>query len=153
MRQPSTDWTNLPNTCTLGAGEIVGEGKIRSDGGTAPGASASDYVQGLRLRERLRRSRLEQAFQAKREAAARMASVLKREFGARKVWLIGSLTDHSRFHEKSDIDLAVEGLSPEAFWHAWGRLEGIAAGSFDLVTVETAPSSPRQRLQSEGVEL
>lgn len=112
-----------------------------------------EYVNGLRARERRRQADLDESYRAKRALAARMAEILRSEFGARRVLLIGSLTDRARFHEGSDIDLAVEGVAPERFWQAWGRLEEITGDAFDLVTLETCTPALRARVEVEGVAL
>ncbi len=53
-------------------------------------------------------------------AARRAADLLVRRYGARRVYLFGSLagTGSVPFHPASDIDLAVEGLPGEGFWEA-----------------------------------
>ena len=53
-------------------------------------------------------------------AARRAADLLVRRYGARRVYLFGSLagTGSVLFHSTSDIDLAVEGLPGEVFWQA-----------------------------------
>ncbi|MBU0705325.1 MAG: nucleotidyltransferase domain-containing protein [Chloroflexi bacterium] len=66
-----------------------------------------------------------------RVEAERMAKVLVREFGASRVYLFGSLAQEDRFHERSDVDLAVEGIAPEIFFKAWS-----AAGADSDVPVE-----------------
>lgn len=53
-------------------------------------------------------------------AARRAADLLVRRYGARRVYLFGSLagTGSVPFHPTSDIDLAVEGLPGKGFWQA-----------------------------------
>ena len=53
-------------------------------------------------------------------AARRAADLLVRRYGARRVYLFGSLagTGSVVFHPASDIDLAVEGLPGKGFWQA-----------------------------------
>jgi predicted nucleotidyltransferase len=53
------------------------------------------------------------------------------EFGASRVYLFGSLAREGRFHERSDVDLAVEGIAPERFFKAWA-----AAGACSDVPIE-----------------
>ena len=58
------------------------------------------------------------------DRARRIARSLRERFGGRvKVFLFGSLTDPDRFAHDSDIDLAVEGLSPTEYWDAWALAE------------------------------
>lgn len=82
-------------------------------------------------------TRREQA-QAAAEACIRL---LKERFGARQVYLFGSLAGQSPWHSRSDIDLAVEGLAPEQYISALSTLwellpEGL---ELDLITLEDAP--------------
>ncbi|MDP6776146.1 MAG: nucleotidyltransferase domain-containing protein [Candidatus Latescibacteria bacterium] len=82
------------------------------------------------------------------------AAVLKSRFGARRVILFGSLAHRERFHEDSDVDLAVEGLRGEAYLTAWGVVEdAIRDRSVDLVEVETATDSLRSSIQRSGIVL
>ena len=60
-------------------------------------------------RERQRREAL--AAEAKAEAR-KLGELLFREFGATKVYLFGPLTRDGAFHERSDIDLAADGIAP-----------------------------------------
>ncbi len=66
-----------------------------------------------------------------RAEAGRVAQVLVREFGASRIYLFGSLAQEGRFHEWSDVDLAVEGIAPERFFKAWA-----AAGAYSDVPIE-----------------
>jgi predicted nucleotidyltransferase len=74
------------------------------------------------------------------------------EFGASKVYLFGSLVDESLVHDRSDIDLAVEGLDVKLYWEAlsvlWALLpEGV---ELDLVPLESAWPSLAERVRAEG---
>jgi predicted nucleotidyltransferase len=55
------------------------------------------------------------------------------------VFLFGSLADARWFSPDSDVDLAVEGMSGDAYWKAWRLVEEtIADRAVDLVDIETA---------------
>jgi len=85
-----------------------------------------------------------------REAAA----MLKRRFGVRRVILFGSLAHAAWFKPDSDVDLAVEGLSGDAYWQAWRLLEEtIPERPVELIEIETAKESLRHAIQRYGVEL
>ena len=60
-------------------------------------------------------------------AARRAADLLVRRYGARRVYLFGSLagTGSVLFHPTSDIDLAVEGLPGEGFWEALAAVDAV----------------------------
>ena len=114
------------------------------------------YIEGVRRRPRPpepppedHRQR-DQLLSRVRQAAA----TLKSRFGARRVILFGSLAHRERFHEDSDVDLAVEGLRGEAYLTAWGVVEdAIRDRSVDLVEVETATDSLRSSIQRSGIVL
>ncbi len=61
------------------------------------------------------------------EAARRAGDLLVRRYGARRVYLFGSLagTGSVLFHPASDIDLAVEGLPGEGFWEALAAVDAV----------------------------
>lgn len=72
--------------------------------------------------------------------------------GARRVWLFGSLVAGSPTAH-SDVDLAVEGLSSNAYFGALADLMELFHGRVDLVRWEEAPESLRARILAEGIEL
>ncbi len=57
--------------------------------------------------------------------------------GCSEVFLFGSLAE-GRAHEHSDIDLAVRGCPPGAFFHLYGKLLGELEHPVDLVKLDTA---------------
>ena len=107
-------------------------------------------------RERLQQERLRQAIEAAsaRQTTLRAAVVLVQEFGCTKAYLFGSLTGKGSapFGPHSDVDLAVEGLSPERYFRALVALENVfAAGArFDLVRLEDAVPSLAERIRASG---
>lgn len=74
--------------------------------------------------------------------AKRCINVLEKDFMAKKVILFGSLRGDAPWHETSDIDLAVTGLSEDRWWEAYGVIEKMMPNwlTFDLVSLEKAPS-------------
>ncbi len=111
------------------------------------------YRQALRRREADRldavRRLAERAWAVAREAAR----ILKEEYGARQVILFGSLA-RGTFGLRSDVDLAVEGLSGRAFYRAVGRLQALDSSlSVDLVDVEEASPALRRAIEREGIPL
>jgi len=70
------------------------------------------YVEGMWRRMATREAADSEAKRRAREAVARVVAVLRRRSSVRRIYLYGSLAYH-RFHEGSDIDLAVEGASRE----------------------------------------
>jgi predicted nucleotidyltransferase len=80
------------------------------------------------------------------------AKELLGRFGARRAWVFGSLLTGSAT-EESDVDLAVEGLPESAYFPALGALMQLFTGPVDLVRMEEAGESLRQRVLAEGREL
>ncbi len=82
------------------------------------------------------------------EIAKDCIKILKEEFGAKEVIIFGSLRGDSPWHEKSDLDLAVKGMSNDQIWDAYGKLEKIVPSwlTFDLVSVEQVPIYIRDRI-------
>jgi predicted nucleotidyltransferase len=74
-------------------------------------------------------------------AAKQCERILKESFGAREVYVFGSLSGQSPWHSQSDIDLAVEGLAAGQYMRALAACyELLPSGmELDLVTLETAP--------------
>ena len=68
--------------------------------------------------------------------------------GAREVFLFGSAATGS-IREGSDIDLAVTGLPPEAFFFAMGEARDILQHSLDLVDLDEDNPFTRH-LKEEG---
>ena len=110
---------------------------------------ATARQQRLKARQELRK-RAEKA----QSIAQRAARLLKDRAGARRVILFGSLARGEFFHQRSDIDLAVEGIKGQDFWYAWAELDNLGSEfEIDLVDVETAPPSLLLVLEREGVAL
>ena len=106
---------------------------------------------------RRRRAARDAALAARRDRAwqvARQAARLLREaYGARGVWVFGSLA-RGRLDEASDIDLAVSGLPEAVYFRAVGELQALDPDfAVDLVRVEDAPESLRKRVEAEGISL
>ncbi len=96
----------------------------------------------LRLRSEIRAGRL-------RERLPEARRMLADEFGARRVWLFGSLANDTAT-ETSDVDLAVAGLAPASYFRALAALMELFRGPVDLVRVEEADESLRNRIEREG---
>lgn len=80
------------------------------------------------------------------------AQLLKERFGARRVIPFGSVMAPERWHDGSDIDLAVEGLDPRLFWQAWVSLEDVVPpGLSVVVSLETAAPELHTRILGGGL--
>ncbi|MGQ9869753.1 nucleotidyltransferase family protein [Leptodesmis sp.] len=82
------------------------------------------------------------------QAAQQCINILKQDFGASKVVLFGSPRGDSPWHWESDLDLAVQGLSEEAFWNAYAALGQIIPNwlKIDLVPLERVPAQVAARI-------
>jgi predicted nucleotidyltransferase len=69
--------------------------------------------------------------------------------GAQRVWLFGSLV-WGEAHERSDIDLAVEGLPGEDLWRAQGALLATAPCGVNLARIEEVPPTLCSRIRTAG---
>jgi predicted nucleotidyltransferase len=91
---------------------------------------------------------LESRRQKALDIAEECAELLKRRFGATRVLPFGSVLGEAPWHEASDLDLAVEGLSSEALWEAEKELEAIVPSwlEVNLVPLERAYPEVRARI-------
>jgi predicted nucleotidyltransferase len=93
------------------------------------------------------RARRTRAWQVARKAA----QVLKAEFGAKKVVVFGSLLSPALFHDRSDVDLAVWGLTGRAYYRAVSALLDIEPSvSVDLIAFEDARPALQAVILREG---
>ena len=114
----------------------------------------TEYKEGARRRETTRQSTLDEQFELAWTIARQGAALLKKEFGIQKVAAFGSLINRSRFHERSDIDIAVWGIAEKDYLRALGRLLDLTtAFSIDLVRIENARLHLRKVIEAEGVLL
>jgi predicted nucleotidyltransferase len=90
-----------------------------------------------------------QAWQAAREVAA----LLRDRFDAQRVVAFGSLVRPGLFSERSDVDLAVSGIPPRAFFKAWAAAADVCPCELDLVDLADCSEALRRLIEEEGVEL
>ena len=93
-------------------------------------------------------ARLTHRHQEALSIADHCAAVLRKRFGAKQVIPFGSLVGDSPWHEASDLDLAIEGLSSDVCWEAEAALEAILPPwlSVHLILLESAPAEIRERI-------
>lgn len=105
-------------------------------------------------KSRLSRENLESKKRAKaiRKIAVECARFLGEHYKVKRVFLIGSLTRDELMHEKSDIDLVVEGLSSHLYISAltalWDKLPKEV--EVDLIPLEDALDELKKRIFKEG---
>lgn len=91
---------------------------------------------------------LEQRRQEALKIADTFVSLLRQEFGATEVIIFGSLRGDAPWHWRSDLDLAVRGMSEKAIWDAYGKLEKVLPSwlKLDLVSVDELPKEVGDRI-------
>jgi predicted nucleotidyltransferase len=106
------------------------------------------------LADRCRRART--ADEARRSGAVERArtacGALAREHVLASAWVVGSAA-WGGFGERSDLDVVVEGLAPEAAAAAADTLAGVAGLPVDLLRLEELPETFRERVRRDGVRL
>ncbi len=103
---------------------------------------------------RKQREKIETIRAAAIDRAHKVASLLKEKYSAKRVILFGSLVRKTYLHERSDIDLLVEGLIIEDILHA-GYDASIVARPFDvdIIPMEIADKKIVEIADKEGMEL
>src|SRR5271157_4821097 len=92
-------------------------------------------------------------------AARECAELLRHDYHVTRVVLIGSLTGHTTFHDRSDIDLFVVGLPDPVYFKVLNRLYAIAKAhlgeevDIDLITDDCATKTMLAMVDQYGVEL
>lgn len=83
--------------------------------------------------------------------ARQCSEILKNKYHVQRVFLIGSLVK-GYFHDRSDIDIVVEGLAPQLYIKALTELYDILPRGIELnlIPFEDAFSSLREKTIKEG---
>ncbi len=118
-------------------------------------AATTSWTLYLEAHRRRRRQAAEEAAaraERARRAATAAAERLARELAVRRVILFGSLA-RGAFGERSDIDLAVEGLAPGKLVEALVTAGRDCEFAVDVVPLDHAPPYIRQAVISEGIAL
>jgi predicted nucleotidyltransferase len=115
-------------------------------------ATAQELAQTLRERSAEQQARADRRAQRLRAHLPRAARLLTERYQAKRVVLFGSLAVGT-YSERSDVDLAVEGLPSSTYFSALADLMGIFGGPVDLVRLEEAVPSLRDRIRAEGLTL
>ncbi len=86
-----------------------------------------------------------------RKLAQKIARLLKEKYKVKRVFLIGSLVK-GYVHEKSDIDMVVEGLPPEFYIRALVDASDLIQWGVEinLIPFESAFESLREKTLREG---
>ncbi len=86
--------------------------------------------------------------------AQEVAALLYDEFNATQVFVFGSLTEPMAFTKKSDIDIAVSGLSNDAYDKAYGKVVYFEAPfKIDFVNFDTSKGLFRERMKHQAIPI
>lgn len=95
-------------------------------------------------------ARYDRAWTIAKEAAV----ILRTQFGVHRIVAIGSLTHKQRYHQRSDVDLAVWELPEKKYYRAVAQLLYLEPEhEIDLVRIEDASDSLKKHIEQEGIEL
>jgi len=112
------------------------------------------YVETLRQRDRADRERLRQRYERAWQLARQAAEVLRRDFGATRVVVFGSLLRPSMFGERSDVDIAAWGIQPQDTLRAMSAVAYLDEQvEVNLVDVNTCKPDILQVIESEGIDV
>ena len=75
----------------------------------------------------------------RKEALERLLNVLpslSKKYGIQRAYVFGSILKNGRFHARSDVDVAVKGLSNAKYFRFWAELSDRLGREVDVVQVE-----------------
>jgi predicted nucleotidyltransferase len=111
-------------------------------------------VQAILKRQAVNQAQLDLRYKRAVRLARQVATLLRKDFSARRVALFGSLASRSNFTLWSDIDLAAWGITAEHFYAAVAAVTGLSAEfKIDLVDAEACKASLRSAIDREGIDL
>ena len=86
--------------------------------------------------------------------AYQVATLLYEQFGATQVVVFGSLTEPVGFTNRSDIDIAVSGLSMDDYDKAWRRVMDFKSGfKIDFINFDTSEGLFRERIKYQAIPI
>lgn len=105
-------------------------------------------------RQRVAEARRRQAERRERAMAQKAAEMLRSRYGVGSVVLFGSLARGEVFDHRSDVDLAVTGLTERDYLRALAHLLDLDMEiDVDLVMLETARPTLAAHIAAEGISL
>ena len=88
------------------------------------------------------------------QTAYQVATLLYEEFGATQVAVFGSLTEPMAFTKRSDIDIAVSGLSRDVYDEAWNKVFYLDSEfKIDIINFDTSKGLFRERVTHQAIPI
>ena len=88
------------------------------------------------------------------QTAYRVATLLYEEFNATQVVVFGSLTEPMAFTKRSDIDMAVSGLSNDAYDKAWSKIFDFDSEfKIDITNFDRSKGLFRERIRTQAIPI
>jgi uncharacterized protein len=88
------------------------------------------------------------------DLAKKASFLLRRQYGAKRVLLFGSLAKTKAFSTWSDIDLAAWGIAPDEFFSAVAAVTGLSPDfKIDLVEPDNCREAIRDSIEKHGIEI
>ena len=88
------------------------------------------------------------------QTAYQVATLLYEKFGATQVVVFGSLTEPTSFTKKSDIDIAVSGLSDDAYDKARSAIWDFKSGfKIDIINFDRSKGLFRERVKHQSIPI
>ena len=88
------------------------------------------------------------------QTAYEVATMLYEQFGATQVVVFGSLTEPIAFTNRSDIDIAVSGLSTEDYDKAWKMVMDFKSGfKIDFINFDTSKGLFKERIKYQAIPI
>lgn len=88
------------------------------------------------------------------QTAYQVATLLYDQFGATQVVVFGSLTEPMSFTKESDIDIAVSGLSDDAYDKAWSAIWDFKSGfKIDIINFDRSKGRFKERVKYQTIPI
>lgn len=102
-------------------------------------------------REARRQAALDLRFEQARRDVQVIIDMLIEKYRPSRIYQWGSLLDRSKFWERSDIDLGVEGIrDAETFFRLYGEADRLAHFPLDLVALERIEPEFADLIRTQG---
>jgi predicted nucleotidyltransferase len=105
----------------------------------------------LLVREQQRQAQLDRRFERAWDDARAIIDLLIARYRPQRIYQWGSLLDRCRFWERSDIDIAIEGIeTPDDFFALYGEADRLASVPLDLVALEKIEPEFAEIIRTKG---